>query len=109
MSLTEEEKMDRAGSEKLPETRIVMRKTPGVKNIQRTLASIGIPVKQTGALDQETVDAINSIFKGWDDAPSKLRGGNLTAHDIAKDIGAVARYINLATGGAKSFEDLPED
>lgn len=94
--------MERVGSDKLP------RRTPGVGNIQRTLRSIGMQVPQTGALDAATVAAINSIFAGWDDAPPRLRTGELTAAQIAANLPMVSRYLKLATSGAKSFDELDE-
>ena len=101
MPLTEEERMDRAGTEKIGGPAM----QPGVKNLQRRLASVGLPVRQTGVVDEATVEAINGIFSGWDDAPEKLRGGNLTAGQISKNLPAVTKYVKLALGGAQNFGD----
>lgn len=79
-----------------------------VPGIQRTLASMGIPVRVTGVLDQQTVDAINGVFNGWDDAPPALRTGKLTQHDIARQIGLVSKLVKHAAGGALVFHDVNE-
>lgn len=77
----------------------------GVKGMQRMLAGIGMAVRPTGAVDRATVDAINAVFAGWDDAPPKLRGGNLTARQISSNLPAVSRYLKLAIHGAQDFGD----
>jgi len=79
-----------------------------IKIVQTYLARMGLPVRVSGVLDAATVNAINGIFDGWDDAPPKLRTGRLTKHEIAMQIGVVARYVKLAATGATSFERLPE-
>lgn len=79
-----------------------------IKTVQTYLAHMGLPVRPTGVLDAATVNAINGIFDGWDDAPAKLRTGRLTKHEIAAQIGVVAHYVKLAATGATSFERLPE-
>lgn len=71
-----------------------------IKNLQKTLVSIGMPVQPTGVLDQATVDAVNGVFDGLDIVPSKLRTGRLTKHDVAAQIGVVTKYVKLAAGGA---------
>jgi len=93
--------MDRAGTEKIGGPAM----QPGVKNLQRRLASVGLPVKQTGFVDEATRDAVNGIFAGWDDAPASLRGGNLTAGQISKNLPLVTKYVKLALGGAQNFGD----
>lgn len=104
MRLTDEERMDRAGSEKPAGNRVA-----GVKNLQRTLASIGMGVKTTGVVDEATVEAVNSVFNGWDDAPESLKGGNLTASQIAKNLPTVSKYLRLAVHGAQGFGDASKD
>jgi hypothetical protein len=79
-----------------------------IKTVQVYLARMGLPVHATGVLDAATVNAINGIFDGWDDAPPKLRTGRLTKHEIAAQIGLVTRYVKRAATGATSFERLPE-
>jgi hypothetical protein len=104
LALTEEERMDRAGTEKIGASM-----QPGVKSLQRRLASVGLPVKQTGVVDSATVQAVNGIFAGWDDAPANLSGGNLTAGQIAKNLGLVSKYVKKALGGAQNFGDSSKD
>lgn len=77
----------------------------GVAGMQKMLAGIGMAVRPTGRVDQATVDALNAVFAGWDDAPPKLRGGALTAKQIASNLPAVARYLKLAIHGAQDFGD----
>lgn len=79
-----------------------------IKTVQSYLARMGLPVRATGVLDNATVNAINGIFDGWDDAPPKLRTGRLTKHDIATQIAVVAHYVKLAATGATNFDRLPE-
>lgn len=83
-------------------------RSPGVKNLQRSLQSIGMEVKPTGVVDAATVTAINEVFSGWDDAPPKLRTGNLTAKQISSNLPVVAKYLHQAISGSKSFEQLDE-
>ena len=137
MPLTEEEMMDRAGSEtydRLKDAADIVdakntgdtlaniiksaasavsgptgTKVPGVKNMQRSLASVGMNVKTTGVVDQPTVDAINAIFEGWDDAPAQLRGGDLTARQIQNNLPTVQKYLRQAIGGAQAFGDASKD
>ena len=137
MPLTEEEMMDRAGSETWNKLKDVAdfadakntgdsianlvqqaartvsgaggAKIPGVKNMQRTLQSVGMPVRTTGVVDQPTVDAVNAIFQGWDDAPSALAGGNLTAGQIMSNLPLVQKYLRQAIGGAQQFGDATKD
>jgi hypothetical protein len=77
-----------------------------IKTIQLTLAKMGLPVHPTGVLDQPTVDAVNGVFNGWDDAPPDLRTGRLTAHDIARKLPVVTRLVKQAAGGALVFPDV---
>lgn len=104
MPLTEEERMDRAGTEKIGAAM-----QPGVKNLQRRLASVGLPVKQTGVVDNATTNAINGIFAGWDDAPASLRGGNLTPGQISKNLPLVTKYVRKALGEAQQFGDATKE
>jgi hypothetical protein len=71
-----------------------------IRAIQQTLQHLGTGVRLTGRLDQATVDAINGVLGGWDDAPPALRTGKLSQHDIAAHIRDVAKYLRLAAGGA---------
>lgn len=71
-----------------------------IRAIQQTLQHIGLGVHVTGRLDQATVDAINGVLGGWDDAPPYLRTGKLSMHDIAAHLQDVSRYLRKAAGGA---------
>lgn len=104
MPLTEEERMDRAGTEKVGAAM-----QPGVKNLQRRLASVGLQVKQTGVVDDATTQAINGIFAGWDDAPAKMRTGKLTASEISRNLPLVTKYVKKALGEAQNFGDSSKD
>lgn len=77
-----------------------------IRTIQLTLVKMGIPVRPTGTLDQATVDALNGVFNGWDDAPPKLRTGKLTAHDVARQLPLVTKLVKQAAGGALVFPDV---
>lgn len=79
-----------------------------ISTIQAHLRAMGMPVHASGALDQATVDGVNSVFNGWDDAPPKLRTGRLTAKDIAKQARLVAALMKKAAGGALVFHDVNE-
>jgi hypothetical protein len=79
-----------------------------IKTVQSLLVHMGLPVRVSGVLDDATVNAINGIFDGWDDAPPKLRTGRLTKHEVATNIGLVTRYVKRAAGGATNFERLPD-
>lgn len=76
-----------------------VRTTP-IKSIQQTLAHLGTGVQVTGRLDDATVQAINGVFSGWDDAPAYLRTGQLSQHDIARHLADVSKYLRLASSGA---------
>jgi hypothetical protein len=71
-----------------------------IRTVQALLQRMGLPVKPSGVLDQATVDAINGVLGDWSDAPPQLRTGRLTAHDVARQLGAVSKYLKLAAGGA---------
>lgn len=72
-----------------------------VVSIQRDLVKMGIAsVRVTGQLDTATLGGINGVLGGWDDAPAALRTGQLTAHDVARQLPLVARYVRLAVHGA---------
>ena len=77
-----------------------------IRTIQVTLAKMGLPVHPTGVLDDPTVDAINGVFNGWDDAPPALRSGKLTKHDIARQLPIVTRLVKQAAGGAMVLPDV---
>ena len=77
-----------------------------IKSIQLTLAKMGLPVHPTGVLDNPTVSAINGVFNGWDDAPPALRTGQLTKHDIARQLPTVAKLVKQAAGGAMVLPDV---
>lgn len=79
-----------------------------IKTMQSHLARMGLPVRVSGVLDEATVNAVNGIFDGWDDVPSKLRTGRLNKHQIAVNIALVTRYVKLAAAGATSYDRLPE-
>ena len=73
-----------------------------VKGMQARLRGIGFSdVRPTGKLDRVTVEAINSIFNGWDDAPPALRTGTLTDRQIAANLGTVQKYMKKAVGEAQ--------
>lgn len=110
---TDEEQMDLAGTEKISRRlpRFLFRTSSmgkaqvGVIGIQRALASIGIPVKPTGKIDRATVEGVNNVLRGWDDAPPSLKKGELTSAGIARNLPAVSKAIKLALRGAKDFGD----
>lgn len=77
-----------------------------VHTIQRDLHKINPSVPINGKLDAVTVDAINAVFNGWDDAPPSLRTGKLTAQKIARNTGTVAKFVRLAIRGATTFADV---
>lgn len=77
----------------------------GVVGMQKMLAGIGMAVRPSGRVDAATVDAINAVFAGWDDAPPKLRGGNLTGKQISSNLPSVERYLRMAIHGAQDFGD----
>lgn len=77
-----------------------------IRTIQVTLAKMGLPVHPTGVLDDATVQAVNGVFNGWDDAPPALRTGRLTKHDIARQLPVVVKYVRLAAGGAMVLPDV---
>lgn len=79
-----------------------------IKTMQSHLARMGLPVRVSGVLDTATVNAVNGVFDGWDDAPAKLRTGRLTKHEIATQIALVTHYVKLAATGASSYDRLPE-
>lgn len=81
---------------------------PPVKNIQANLRKMGMPVRMTGVIDQQTVAAVNGIFEGWDDVPPKLRTGRLTPRDVGKQLALVNKYVQRAATGATGFDQLPE-
>lgn len=81
----------------------------GVKSMQRELAGIGMPVQVTGKVDAATVDAVNEIFHGWDDAPALLKSGDLTARQISANLPFVEKYVKKAIGGAQEFGDATKD
>jgi len=84
-------------------------KAPGIKNLQRSLKSIGFEVRPTGTVDEATVSAVNSVFQGWDDAPPKLRAGNLTAAQISSNLPTVSKYLRKAIGEAQDFGDATKE
>ena len=75
-------------------------RTPPIRAIQQALHRLGTGVQITGRLDAATVDAINGVFGGWDDAPAYLRTGKLSQHDIAQHLADVSKYLHQAVGGA---------
>jgi hypothetical protein len=81
----------------------------GVKRVQRALASVGMPVRTTGVVDQATVSALNNIFAGWQDAPPKLRAGGLTARDVKSMLPSVEKYLARAVGEAQKFGDATKE
>ena len=79
-----------------------------IRSIQSTLRRMGLPVRVTGVIDPATVDGVNGVLGGWDDAPPRLASGRLTAPEIRKLAVLVDRYIKKAAGGATGFDSLPE-
>ena len=75
-------------------------RTPPIRAIQQLLHQLGTGVQITGRLDAATVNAINGVFNGWDDAPPYLRTGKLNQHDVAAHLGDVTKYLQRAAGGA---------
>lgn len=77
--------------------------------MQKDLLKIGSDgVKPTGKLDEATVNAINGVFNGWDDAPKNLTSGNLTPAQISKNQNVVARYLHKAIGEMTTFSNVNE-
>lgn len=81
----------------------------GIKGMQRELAGIGMPVRVTGKVDAATVDAVNAVFHGWDDAPPLLKNGDLSARQISANLPFVEKYVRKAIGGAQEFGDATRD
>lgn len=79
-----------------------------IKSIQLDLQKIGLPVQPTGVLDDPTVVAINGVFQGSVDVPPKLATGNLTKHDIAKNLSVVARSLKVIVHGAMVLPSVEE-
>ncbi len=75
-------------------------RTPPIRTVQQLLHQLGTGVQITGRLDAATVNAINGVFNGWDDAPPLLRTGKLTQHDVARHLSDVTKYLRLAATGA---------
>jgi len=63
-----------------------------------------VPIRATGVLDQATVDAINGIFEGSVDVPRALASGQLTAFQVARQIGTVSRALKIVARGAMNIE-----
>lgn len=74
-----------------------------VRSIQATLRQMGIPVRVSGVIDADTVDAVNGIFSDWIDAPPRLRAG-LSARNITRNAGLVNKYLRLAARGSMNIE-----
>lgn len=79
-----------------------------VRSIQSSLRRMGMPVRVSGVIDAATVEGVNGVLGGWDDAPPRLASGQLTAPEIKKLAPLVDRYIKKAAGGATGFDQLPE-
>lgn len=76
-----------------------VRTTP-IRTVQNLLHQLGTGVQITGRLDAATVNAINGVFNGWDDAPPYLRTGRLSQHDVVRHLADVQRYLSKALTGA---------
>lgn len=79
-----------------------------IKSIQLDLKHLGIPLEPTGVLDDPTVTAINGVFAGSVDVPPKLATGNLTKHDIAKNLPVVSRSLKVIVHGAMVLPSVEE-
>lgn len=77
-----------------------------IRGIQTDLRKIGVPVRASGVLDEDTVNAINNIFEGSVDVPPALRSGQLTATQIVRQLGAVSKALKRVVRGAMTFEDV---
>jgi hypothetical protein len=77
-----------------------------IRAIQTDLKKIGALARINGVLDANTVNGVNQVLGGWDDAPPKLRTGKLSSHDIAANLPAVRKYLHAAVTGALVFHDV---
>ena len=77
--------------------------------LRRKLRSIGMDVKSKGDVDQPLVDAVNNIFKGWDDAPKGLRAGDMTQKGLRDHVKKVNELVDKAIGGAQHLEHAEKD
>lgn len=76
----------------------------GIVALRRKLRGIGMDVKADGDVDQSLVDAVNGIFKGWDDAPKGLQAGDMTAQGLRTHVKLVNQLVDKAIGGAQHLE-----
>ena len=77
----------------------------GVVALRRKLRGIGMNVKADGDVDQPLADAVNGIFKGWDDAPKGLQAGDMTPKGLRDHIKLVNQLVDKAIGGAQHLEN----
>ena len=75
-----------------------------VRALQNDLRKLGVPVRASGVLDQATVDALNGIFEGSVDVPRALASGQLTAFQVARQIGLVHKALKIVARGAMNVE-----
>jgi len=77
----------------------------GIVALRRKLRGIGMNVKADGDVDQPLVDAVNGIFKGWDDAPKGLQAGDMTTQGLRTHVKLVNQLVDKAIGGAQHLEN----
>lgn len=72
-----------------------------IRAIQHDLAAVGISVRLTGQLDKATVDGVNKVLGEFDDPgiDPRLCTGNLSMHDIARNIRHVREAVHKVVGG----------
>lgn len=75
-----------------------------VNALRGKLRTIGLQVPARGPVDQRLTDAVNSVFRGWDDAPEGLRAGDMTTTGLSGHMKLVNRLVGKAIGGAQHLE-----
>jgi len=83
--------------------------TDPTSSLRKKLRSIGFDIKKTGPVDQDVVDAVNGIFKGWDEAPKGLQAGDMTVAGCRKYVAKVDELVGKAIGGAQHLEHAEKD
>jgi hypothetical protein len=80
-----------------------------VGHLRAQLRSIGLDLPAKGPVDQRLTDAVNSLFKGWDEAPAGLRAGDMTREGLGKHVALVDKLVGNAIGGAQHLEHAERD
>jgi hypothetical protein len=76
-------------------------KSDDVNALRGKLRSIGLQVPAKGPVDQRLADAVNAVFRGWDDAPEGLRAGDMTTKGLESHMKVVNQLVGKAIGGAQ--------